>query len=336
MGIESRRTIYEKIETDRKSKVLLYATSDRPQMEAQIANDAFDYFVQHLDRIWPASKITLILHTAGGDSAAAWRIINLLRIFCDDLEVLIPNRAHSAGTLISLGASRILMTKQATLGPIDPSLTGPLSPMVPGQPHQRVPVSVEAVQGYIDLAKNEMGIGEDAALGQILVNLAQHVHPLVLGQIFRSRNQIRSLAKTLLEGSGIDAESRGRIIDFLCSESGSHDRTINRREARQLGLNVEKPSESLYALISELYEDYAQDMELRQRFEPMTILKGQPRATFSCQRVLIESVNGGSTQRLTNGEINLVTAQQVAGPGLPPMPVSGAEVKITFEGWEQR
>ncbi|MBB6305262.1 MULTISPECIES: SDH family Clp fold serine proteinase [Rhizobium] len=177
-------------------------------METQIANDAFDYFVQHLDKVWPAQKITFIPHTNGGDSAAACRIINLLRIFCDDLEVLVPNKAHSAGTLISLGANRIIMTKQATLGPIDPSLSGPLSPMVPGQPHQRVPVSVEAVQGFIDLAKSELGVVDGPSLGTILNKLSDQVHPLVLGQIFRSRNQIRELAKRLLENHGLN-ERRG-------------------------------------------------------------------------------------------------------------------------------
>ncbi|WP_196259206.1 SDH family Clp fold serine proteinase [Pelagibacterium limicola] len=336
MAIEDRKGLYSQIEASRGSKVILYATSDRPNMEAQIANDAFDYFVHHLDKIWPSTKLTLILHTAGGDSAAAWRLINLLRIFCDDLEVIVPNRAHSAGTLISLGANRVLMTKQATLGPIDPSLSGPLAPAVPNNPHQRVPVSVEAVQGFIDLARNEMGIRDDLALANVLINLSQQVHPLVLGQIFRSRNQIRSLAEGLLDNHGIKPEDKSKIVDFLCSESGSHDRTINRREARELGLVIENPSQELYELVNKVYENIAEDMQLRSKFDPMSLLKGANQVNFSCQRVLIESVTGGSTQRVTNGEIRLVTAQQSPGPGLPPISVSGTEVRVTYEGWEQK
>lgn len=305
-------------------------------MEAQIAHDAFDYFVHHLDKIWPEKKITLILHTAGGDSAAAWRLINLLRIFCDELEVIVPNRAHSAGTLISLGATRVIMTKQATLGPIDPSLSGPLSPQVPNNPNQRVPVSVEAVQGFIDLARHEMDIKDDSALAAVLTNLAQQVHPLVLGQIFRSRNQIRSLAESLLASQGMQPDVTKRIVDFLCSESGSHDRTINRREARELGLTVEKPDQNLYDLVNSVYESIAADMQLRSKFEPMTLLGGAGNVAFSCQRVLIESVAGGSTQRLTNGDVKLVTTQHVPGPGMPPVALSGTEIRITFEGWEQK
>jgi hypothetical protein len=338
MTIEQRSDLFKAIEADRGSKVILYATGNRPNMEAQIANDAFDYFVHHLDKIWPeeTKKISLILHTAGGDSAAAWRIINLLRIFCDDLEVLVPNRAHSAGTLISLGCDRIVLTKQATLGPIDPSLSGPLSPAVPNNPNQRVPVSVEAVQGYLDLAKEELGIADGPALSQVLVKLTEQVHPLVLGQIFRSRNQIRALAEGLLEHQGVKKDDSDNIVDFLCSDSGSHDRTINRREAAKLGLNVEKPSPELYKLMNDLYEDIAKDMQLRSKFDAMQELAGQPQANFECQRVLIESVAGGSTQQLTKGSIRLIQNQQQMAPNMPPMTVTGTEVGVTFDGWEQK
>lgn len=335
MTAATRKILLEKIEAERGSNALLYVTGDRPQMETQISNDAFDYFVHHLDKFWPEKKITFIIHTNGGNTAAAWRIVNLLRIFCDDLEVLIPNKAHSAGTLISLGANRILMTKQATLGPIDPSLSGPLSPGVPGQPQQRVPVSVEAVQGYIDLARNEMGIKDDASLSTILTKLSDQVHPLVLGQIFRSRNQIRSLARNLLENHELKDDVKDRIIDFLCSESGSHDRTINRREAKELGLNIEIPSQDLYDVVNELYEDFAADMELRSKFDPMLTLAGQPSASFECKRVLIESPKGGSTRYTTKGTVRAINVPQMAGPGMPAVTVLGAETSVTFEGWEQ-
>src|SRR4029079_16711109 len=135
----------------RKTKVLAFVTSDRPAAETQIAQDCIDLFVDLLDHIGPTKKISLLLHTNGGQTSAAWRLINLIRTFCDELEVLIPLKALSAGTLISLGADRIVMTKQAALGPIDPSLTHPLSPAVPvGSGLARVPVSVEAVRGYLD------------------------------------------------------------------------------------------------------------------------------------------------------------------------------------------
>ena len=59
------------------------------------------------------------MYTRGGNTLAGWSIINLIRQFCDELEIIIPSKAHSTGTLMALGANSIIMTKQATLGPID-------------------------------------------------------------------------------------------------------------------------------------------------------------------------------------------------------------------------
>ena len=334
MGFEQRKRLMRKIGRDRDSKVILYATSDRDNMGAQIANDAFDYFVHHLDRIWPAKKISLVLHTNGGNTSAAWRIINLLRTFCDDLEVIVPTKAHSAGTLMCLGADRIIMTKQATLGPIDPSLTGPLNPQVPSQPGARVPVSVEAVQGYLDLAKGELGVKSEQALSALLMDLAGKVHPLVLGQIFRTRAQIRTLADRLLAHQGVTGKKKEQIIEFLCSESGSHDRTVNRREARELGLTIEKPSESLYKTIRSLYEDIAESLEIRSRFDPMLVLGQSPNVVYTCQRVLLESVDHGSWCFVTEGTIRRVQISQ-SQPGGTPVPVTAAETTPTFEGWRK-
>ena len=121
MNFQTRKALYEAIEKDRSTKVLAFATSDRQGMETQIAPDVIDLFVDLLDKIGPTERMSLVLHTNGGQTAAAWRLVNLIRTFCDHLEVIIPAKALSAGTLISLGADVIVMTKQAALGPIDPA-----------------------------------------------------------------------------------------------------------------------------------------------------------------------------------------------------------------------
>lgn len=77
------------------------------------------------------------------------------------------------------------MTKQATLSPIDPSLNSPMNPIIPNDPaKQTTPVSVEAVKGYIELAKDEFGISDGNALSDVLIKLSEYVHPLVLGQVY--------------------------------------------------------------------------------------------------------------------------------------------------------
>lgn len=112
----SRLTLYSQLEQTFDSKIITYITSDRPNMGAQIASDVIDYFIDHLDKIGPCNKISLFLYTRGGDTSAARNIVNLLRMYCDNLQVIVPHKAHSSGTIISLGANEIVMTKQATLG----------------------------------------------------------------------------------------------------------------------------------------------------------------------------------------------------------------------------
>ena len=99
-------------------------------METQISTDVLEYFSDHLDKIGKVEKISLFLYTQGGDTMAAWSLVNLIRQFCEKFEIIIPSKARSSGTIISLGADEIIMTKQATLGPIDPSLNNPLNPQI--------------------------------------------------------------------------------------------------------------------------------------------------------------------------------------------------------------
>ena len=106
-----RRDLYSQLQDMRESKVIVYVTGDRRGLETQIHSDTYDYFVNHLDLIRRVPKISLYLYTRGGRTLAAWSLVNLIRQFCTELEVIIPSKAHSAGTLISLGADVIVMTK---------------------------------------------------------------------------------------------------------------------------------------------------------------------------------------------------------------------------------
>lgn len=294
-----RIPLYKNLEKAFNTKLLVYITSDRRNLETQIAQDVIDYFIYHLDKIGVCKRISLYLYTRGGDTAAAWNIINLLRMYCDDLQVIVPHKAHSAGTIISLGANEIVMTKQATLSPIDPSINTPLNPQIPNLSGQTYSVSVEAVKGFLEFAKNELSIHDDNALANIFVRLSNSVHPLVLGQVYRSKSQIQMLAQKLLKNQVTDPDKIKKIIDFLCSESGSHDYTINRREAEtDLGLKIRKPTDKQYNIIKAIYDDINEELCFTQPFSKDKI-DGQ----FMVRRCLLESIVGGSDYYSTEGQV---------------------------------
>ena len=105
----TRVEYYKALETEFEGPVIAYITGDRPGFETRIAQDVIDLFIAQLDKIGPVERIVLYLYTRGGDTSAAWNIVNLLKMYCDDLMVIIPHKAHSAGTIISLGANKIVM-----------------------------------------------------------------------------------------------------------------------------------------------------------------------------------------------------------------------------------
>jgi hypothetical protein len=327
-----RQRLYRRIEGERGSRVIAYVTGDRQGMQTQIGSDAVDQISDHLDALFPAKRISLLLYTPGGNTMAAQNLVNMLRMFCDELEIIVPNKARSAGTLMCLGADRIVMTKQATLGPIDPSLNGPLNPQIPGaSPESRAPVSVEAVKGYIEMAKADFGLKAGTDLLTVLTSLAQQVHPLVLGAIFRSRSQIQFLARELLKGQVTDAGKVTKIVDFLCSESGSHDYTINRREARALGLNVEIPTDGLYELLKAWYHSVSLELELRTPYDNNAALGANALLPYEFVRALIESTAAKGSKFVSVGTLSRVQIQH------PQLGIQDAiNDTRTFEGWRQR
>ncbi len=322
-----RKKIYEEIEKSRHSKVIAYATGNRPGMETQIASDAVDIIAEHLDIIGNTKKISLILYTLGGNTLAAWNLINLLREFCKELEIIVPNKCRSAGTLMCLGADNIIMTKQATLGPIDPSLVTPLGPIIPNtNPPQKMPISVESVKGYFDLLKNEVGVSDPIALGEAYKKLADTINPLVLGDIYRSKNQIKMLARKLMGMHKLDDLYAEKIVSFLCSDSGSHDYTINRTEAKDLGLRINTPSDKMYTLLKSWYNDIVTEMRIKENLNPEKELNGASQVDFVYHRGIIES----SKMRHAFITEGTYTVKQI-----PNTPQRHLNTIVTYEGWKE-
>lgn len=338
--LADRIELYQRIERERNSKLLVYVTGDKPGMETQISPEVHDLFLNHLDRFNLPKRITLYLYTRGGDTMAAWGLINLIKQFCDNYEVIIPSKARSAGTLMCLGVDKIVMTKQATLGPIDPSLNShlnPQNPTAPQNPQARVPVSVESIKGYFDYAKQELKISHEGELSKIFLALSQQIHPIVIGNVFRSRLQIQMLASNLLTKHFPDEpEKVQRIIKFLCSDSGSHDYAIFRREAKeQLGLNVEKPSMEFYQVIKAAYDDIHVELDLNMRFDHNTVTWVNNQCNYSIRRSLIESIDGGSDVFLTEGTLSRSQMPVQLGATVAPILQTAIQDTRRFEGWKR-
>ncbi len=283
-----------KIQEELNASVICYITGDRENLSTRIAPDVIRIFFRHLEHIGPQENICLFLYTRGGDVLTPWRLVNLIREYCHEFSVLLPFRAYSAGTLICLGADQIIMGKMSELSPIDPSVANAFNPEDPGNKTAKIPVSVEDVTSFLDLAQEKAGLKEEEYMTHVYLRLAKDVHPLALGNVHRNYSLIRSLAKKLLE---LHSESRSPghiqdIIDNLTEKLYAHNHMISRYEAKKyIKLHVSEPSKKLESLVWQLYENYEADLQLAEPFNPAILLKEhEQQVDFEAAGGMIESL----------------------------------------------
>ena len=156
MAEADRKATIAKLEELCQARLLCYATSDRGGHETQIGDDASPFLYRHLHAIGRTERLALFLYSRGGHTMTGFAFASALRQFAKDVHVLVPFRAHSCATLISLTGSRVVMGHFGQLSPIDPSITSPHGPTLgQGQDVRFIPVSVEDVAAYFSLARAE-------------------------------------------------------------------------------------------------------------------------------------------------------------------------------------
>lgn len=298
MSRENRIGLINKIQELCGSNVLVYFTGDRQPIVSRIAEDAVRPLYKHLlalrETATRTQKIDLFLYSRGGDVSVPWRIVTMIREFCEEFRVLIPYKAHSAATMISLGADGIVMGKKAELSPIDPTLVRAIVGEAAVPPPE---ISVEDVSSYISFMRERAHISDQAALAQVVSQLASHLTPLTLGSVNRQYSHIRLVARKLLTSrkEKIEEGRIGTIIDALTEKMYSHGHAIGRSEATELGLPVDKPDDDLERLIWSLYQEYEAWLQLNEPIDPEELLTSKNKEEHIEERIplaVIESVHG--------------------------------------------
>lgn len=340
MAREQRKALIERVEQIRGSRVICCLTSDRMNAHGIIAKDFIPIFYSHLRTFGTVKRLDVFLFTTGGDTLAAFGISRLLREFADHVGALIPEKCQSAGTLLVLGANEIFMTPAGTLSPIDPSVVTPLNPRVegpvPGQA-QSFPVSVEDIAGFRDLTREEWSL-DNKGKAQAFALLAQNVHPLILGQAFRTRQQIQRLAQVLLSSHRKDAKNIKDITEQLTRKLGSHDYLISRKEASDMfgsQVTTKDPEHELENAIWELYSDFRDEMQLGTIYDPAALLQqtvsqgGQLPVNIINRFVVIET-----TAATDVWEAEMRLSQPPVAPHVPiAMPVPAVQQVVVYNGW---
>jgi len=276
MSRENRKKIIQEIEKKRCSKVITYVTSDRLGHSSQIAGDVVSLIHEHILALKEEerAKLDFFIYSRGGQSDVPWTIVSMFREYSQkgSFSVLIPYRAHSAATVIALGADEIVMTKKAELGPIDITIySGPYNP-TEKDTHQRLPISVEDVTGYFSLLE-KVGCERPDEKMKGFELLTNHVHPLALGTVSRLLEETKLVALRLLStrANPFSEEENHEIVRRISSEVYSHNHAISRTEAmKYIGLKQVKTAEEVEIAdeLWALYEEYKELFHLEDPFKP--------------------------------------------------------------------
>lgn len=273
MQKERRLSLISELQEVRNSKVILYVLGDRqplPVFNTKIALDVLPLFQRILKEQGKVEKISLFLYSSGGNIDTPWPLVNTIREFCKTFEVLIPRKALSAATLISLGANRVVMTPFSHLSPIDPEAT---FSSADGKLEQ---YQIEDIISFIDFSRDKIGFKKDDKEGLValLNSLCQKVDPKILGSINRTHSLIRRLANGLLclhLDEKKDGDRIKQIVEQLTEKLFSHQHLIGRYEAKDkvgFGDVIEFADSKTFDGIEKLFEAISADFQL---LEPLQV-----------------------------------------------------------------
>jgi hypothetical protein len=354
MSFDKRKELIQKLQEKRNSRIISYITGDRQSripvvgMSTQLSAEPQLLIYDQLRKIGKTDRIDLFLYTRGGETDTVLPVVNAIRQFCDSFGVLVPFRAHSAGTLICLGADQVIMGTFGELSPVDPTTGNQFSPVDEINPKTRKGISVEDVISYINLAKDpdKVGVNKEDIL-EVFRTLSESVQPLALGHVNRVHTHIRLLARKLLKLSRskkLGDDQITKIVDTLTEQLYSHTHSIGRDEARtilgeQVLLFADDEEDNL---MWDLFEEYAELMLLRERFNVKEYMSNDISKEVKVTGAVLESENLSHLFNCTsniiqhselppNFQVQLQAGQPI--PLIPGFPVQFS-VELIKEGWE--
>lgn len=281
-----RKGFFDQLATHRKRKAVALVTSTKkPEnlFAAQIAQDVLPVFYDMFRGKSREGRLDLLIYSSGGQIDTPWPLINLVREYCDELDVIIPWRAHSAATLIALGGNTIEMGPLASLSPIDPQLQVRLA-----EKKEVVTASVEDIYGYYSLVKDILDL-DAPGRAEALKVLAGRIGPEILGKVSRTRKEIRVIATNLLRLHLKDEDRIQKIVFSLVEDLPSHQYMINRNEAIAIGLPVKQLDKESEVLSFKILSSYIAEAKMEEPGMSMDFGPEETTKVIEISRAFVET-----------------------------------------------
>jgi len=200
-----------------------------------------------------STKVCLIPATYGGDPDAAFRIARAIGHHYEVVEVLIVDHCKSAGTLLCIGADRLIFGNRGELGPLDIQLSKPdeMFESISGLAIAQALSAIEtqmlgSFQSYWISIRNgarlRTKLAADIAaklVESLLSPISARIDPMTLGE------HQRAMQVAFDYGERLAARSKNLRPDGLLRivrDYPSHGFVIDRAEAREIFNVVDSPS----------------------------------------------------------------------------------------------
>ena len=204
----------------------------------------------------------LILTTHGGLANSAYKISRFFQSQYDRFDILIPSVCKSAGTLLAIGANRLIMNAFSELGPLDVQLyerdeigarkSGLLSHSAfealkneTFDLYEHFMLSIKARSGDNISFPVASDVAGDIA-SRVMAPIFEQLSPNVLGSDYRDLRVAIEYGNRLARVSGNISDS---AVRFLTEHYPSHDFIIDMKEADMLFDKVIAPDPSIWRLM---------------------------------------------------------------------------------------
>lgn len=251
LNVEDRLLLINRLEELRQSRVLVYFAY------TPLDDTILVPLYKQLKEIGYTPHLDLILHSYGGAVDTPYKVVMLLREFCDKFSVIVPFVAKSAASMLALGADEVVMGPISELGPVDPLVK---------HPHYKdVWVPVQAVRHCIEYVQNSITDSSDPEVATSIVSLLLNkLDPWLIGDYEKILKASRQYAEALLSRYMLkDAPERVRSVTEALTEGYfSHGYPLGRHEAKELGLKVFEADGELWDVIWQLYLGYEEMLKI--------------------------------------------------------------------------
>lgn len=225
--------------------ILVYASDIQNRQNAPISIDFSDIqpFKDQISNL-KGTAIDIIIETPGGVGEVVEDLVKLVRAKYDDVGIIIPGTAKSAGTIFAMAGDEILMSPSSSLGPIDAQIM-----------NNNKRFSADAFLEGLEKIKKE--VITSGRLNPAYIPILQNISPGEIQNCENAQNFSKTLVREWLfkykfakwvkhSSTGLPVtpdEKRAQasaIANQLCKHSDwlTHGRSVKILDLEQMGLKI--------------------------------------------------------------------------------------------------